>query len=234
MRETTQMMEYRLATLGGVVAAVSAALVLFGGDAAGTVAIAPLVLTMPVGGGLLAVGLWIVGGAVLFGAIGWGAVTLALPTLSPVVGLGIGVALGGGFGAVVRLLVIEDTTDTIETVSVDTSSDDVAATPEPADLFETHPDSILYYATTGDGPVVRAANDAFVETFDVAETMVDGAPLRDALMFQDTDDIVTAVEKGTQYDAVHVCDTTDGDESFRVRLAATEASGYVLYTEQSD
>lgn len=224
-------MELRQATFGGVAAAVSAAVVLVGIDSTGTVAAVPFILAVPGASGLLGVVLWIAAGALVLGGLCWAVVTFLFPTVPPVLGLGLGIAIGGGLGAVVRLLVLEDTTDTTETVSVDTSTDEAASTPTPADLFETHPDPLLYYDATGDGPVVRAVNDAFVETFDVAATMVEGAPLRDALLFQDTDDIVAAVAAGEAYDAVHTCETTDGDSSFRVRLAATDASGYVLYTE---
>lgn len=227
-------MEYRRAALVSLAAVVTTTAVVFsGGETAGAAAVAlPVIMVTPMDRGLFGILLWIVAGAVVLGAVGWAIVTVLAPHLPPVVGLGIGIALGGGFGAVVRLLALEDPVDTTETVSVDAASDESVSGPEPADLFEAHPDPILYYDTADDNPVVRAANPAFVDSFDVSASMVEGTPLGDALMFRDTDALVTAIRENERYDAVHTCDTVEGEVSFRVRTATTAdaTAGYVLYT----
>lgn len=227
-------MEYRRGALASlVVAATLGAVVLSGNVTAGVAAVTlPVILATPPGRGLFDVVLWIVAGAAILGAIGWTLVTVLVSHLPPLVGLGIGIALGGGFGAVVRLLVLEEPTDTTETVAVDTTPDESAPDPVPADLFEAHPDPVLYYDARDDSPVVRAANPAFVESFDVSASMVEETPLGDVLMFHDTDDLVAAVTEGRQYDAVHTCETVEGAVAFRIRLVTTPeaTAGYVLYT----
>lgn len=229
MRGMIQTMTHRL--VGAAVAAIAVFLLSPDG---GTALAVPLLLALPVGGGLLAVGLWIVAGAVAFGALGWGVVAVLAPAFPPVLGFGIGAALGGGFGAVVRLLVLEDPTDTTETVSLDTGSDDTVPPPEPADLFETHPDPLVYYDATGDGPIARTANSAFADTFGVPATAIESAALADALMFHETDAVVAAAADGDAYDDVHTCDIDGSEVRFRVRVAATTdqsgTRGYVLYT----
>ena len=106
--------------------------------------------------------------------------------------------------------------------------------PQPADLFEAHPDPLLYYANEGEGPVVRAANDAFVEAFGVPAGAVEDAALRDTLMIAaPTEEVVDAAARGGTFDEVLACEG-EGVAQFRVRVVAVSdevgARGYVVYS----
>lgn len=178
--------------------------------------------------------------AVVVGYIGVGALTLAtvlfaadamagLP-VSREVALGLGIALGGGLGAVVHFLKTADDLEVAdETMTVDVDQSSTPA-PQPADLFDGHPDPVLYYATEGHGPVVRAANEAFGTTFDVPADQLAGTPLTEALLVTgaETIDGETAVTDGV--DTVVTCETAAGEASFRLRTVSAETTGYLLYT----
>ncbi len=158
-----------------------------------------------------------------------------LVPLSPLLAGGIGLAIGGGLGSVVWLLSLEDEEpDTGETVTVDMAEDEAVPEPEPVDLFEASPDPILFYTETPDGPVVRAVNPAFTETFDVTSEALDGTPLREGvLVAEDAAAVVQAAEAGDAFDRTVTCDTAAGDRPMRLRIAAAgrgRTDGYVLYT----
>ncbi len=64
-----------------------------------------------------------------------------------------------------------ETTDETMTVSADAKH---TPEPQPVDLFDGHPDPVLYFADEGHGPVVRAANESFGATFDVPSDRLAG------------------------------------------------------------
>jgi hypothetical protein len=180
--------------------------------------------------------LWILGAAIVGGGLGYAVAMLAAPAATTIA-LGFGIAVGGGLGAVGRLLVVGETNaQQPETVTVGSTSDETSVPdPQPVDLFEENPDPVLYFDDSGDGPVVRAANPAFEETFGVGGDAVENAALADALMLSErADDIVTAASEAGSANAVVTCETPDGDQPFRVRTAALarrgSTRGYVLYT----
>jgi len=177
--------------------------------------------------------LWIGGGACVLGAIGWASGAVA--GVAPVVGLATGITIGGGLGGVVRLMVVEDTTDTSETVTIDDTDKSPSPSPEPADLFEANPDPILYYDDSGDGPVVLAVNPAFEEKFGVPETGVMNAGLADALMTPDPSAVVEAAKTGEPLDIIRTCETADGETEKRIRIVSVDSErgshGYILYSD---
>lgn len=172
------------------------------------------------------------------GWIGAGAITLAtlllvfdlmigLPLPRPVA-VGLGLAMGGGVGGVANLFRGgEQAGASDETVTVHTGGE---STPQPADLFDDHPDPVLYYATEGHGPVVRAANEAFGETFDVPPERLAGTPLSGALLVAGEDTVGAEAVTAGGLDVVVRCDTADGGRSFRLRTVGVEDTGYLLYT----
>ena len=140
-------------------------------------------------GGLLT---GIVVGALSGAVIGYVAVAVVGIPLTITGGVGLGVALGGGLGVVTNYLATGEEESVDETMTVEREPSH--AGPTPADLFDDHPDPVLYVADEGHGPVVRAANDAYGETFDVPVDAVIGAPLAEAVLAgEDTDAVVTAV-----------------------------------------
>jgi PAS domain-containing protein len=180
--------------------------------------------------------LWILGAGALGGVIGYAVATLAAPTATPIA-LGFGIAVGGGLGAVVRLLVVGDTEPqepddvTVSSRRTEQSTPD----PQPVDLFDENPDPVLYFDDSGDGPVVRAANRAFEETFGVDSESVENAALIDALMVTErAEDVVTAAADAATFEAVTDCETATDEQSFRVRTVAVARGsgtrGYILYT----
>jgi PAS domain-containing protein len=186
----------------------------------------------------------ILAGTVVGGVLGWGVAQVTAPTA---VGLAtiFGAAIGGGFAAVIRLFVFADATpQETESVTIGSESSNDAETvpdPEPIDLFEGTPDPILYFDDAGDGPVVRAANPAYAETFGVAAESVERAALGDALMVTARGDaIVAAAGAGERFDERVACETGTQTRPFRVRTVTIESiagtRGYVLYTpvESSD
>lgn len=183
--------------------------------------------------------MWILGAAVAGGAAGWGGATLAAPQVRTIA-LGFGIAVGGGFGAVARSLAAAETTAQSESVTVDaTEAKTETPEPRPVDLFEDHPDPVLYVEDAGEGPVVRAANAAFEETFGVGTEAVENAALADALMATDrVADVVDAVADAGPFDAIVTCETAGDPRPFRLRTVAlgggAATRGYVLYTPVGD
>ncbi len=197
---------------------------------AGTAAVLA-VLAMPESD-VLDIGLWLAAGCGVLGVAGWVVVTLFFSNVPAAAGLGAGIAVGGGLGAVMRLLVFGEEGSQAETVTVD-MDDRRAPSPKPADLFEASPDPLLYYDASGEVPVVRAGNPAFEETFDVGADALDGASLPEVLMTADSDDIVGAAAAGEALDAVRRCETGSGERDLRVRTvpAGDSTYGYVIHTE---
>jgi hypothetical protein len=183
---------------------------------------------------------WIVGAAAVGGAIGYGVATLAAPDVLPIA-LVFGIALGGGFGALVQVFALGETDpEKPESVTVGASSDEGGSPdPQPADLFDEHPDPVLYFDDAGDGPVVRAVNAAFEDTFGVGTDAVANAGLADASMATErVDDVVAAAGEGEAFDAVLTCETNGETAPFRLRTATvTDGSGtrgYLVYTPANE
>lgn len=181
---------------------------------------------------------WLVGGSLLGAGLGYAAALLisGFP-LATQGAVGLGIALGGGVGVVSNLLAAEaqgDDVDQTESMTVDMETDD-SPSPRPADLFDDHPDPVLYVADRGHGPVVLAANDAFAETFDVPADALGETPLAESLMADDESDtavetVVDAVASGDPVDETLACRTPSGTVQFRLRTAGGGADGYVIYT----
>jgi len=181
-------------------------------------------------GGLLT---GLVVGAALGGVVGYAAVSLFTAPLSLLGAVGLGVALGGGVGVVTNYLATGDEGDVDETMTVEREPQQ--ATPTPADLFDDHPDPVLYVANEGHGPVVRAANDAYGSQFDVPVDAVIGAPLEEAVLAgDDTDSVVETVAADDHLDTVVTCPTADGDRSYRLRSVGGDTDGYLLYTPRDE
>jgi len=178
------------AKAGTAVVAVGVALGLFGASGGATsgiagtdlVGLAPLVVGVSVSGreGLAPLVGGIVGGALLGGAAGYLAhATLSVP-LSQVGTAGMGAALGGGLGGLTYFVFVGEEDQEEGGVRVDMGREEDPE-PRPADLFDDHPDPVLYVADEGGGPVVRAANAAYGETFDLPPAALSGVPLSEAL-----------------------------------------------------
>lgn len=178
--------------------------------------------------------------AAIVGWIGVGAVvaaTVALVVqsafslgLSEQVTVGLGLALGGGLGGVSYLLATEspgDLSDETMTVSADT---DRTPEPQPVDLFDGHPDPVLYYADEGHGPVVRAANEAFGTAFDVPSDRLDGTALSEALLVAGIDEVDAETVASTDLDVVALSTAPDEPRRFRLRTAGIPTAGYLLFT----
>jgi PAS domain-containing protein len=177
-------------------------------------------------GGLLS-GLVI--GAFLGAGIGYAAVTVFGAPITVIGAVSLGLAFGGGLGVVTNYLVTGDGESVDETMTVE--REPAQAEPTPADLFEEHPDPVLYVADEGHGPVVRAANAAYGTAFDIPADAVLGAPLEEAVLaVDDTERVVTAVDTGEQLDAIVTCETGDGERTFRIRTAGVGDDGYLMYT----
>ena len=186
----------------------------------------------PQSGSLLAVVGWIAVGAVSLAAVlaGLDSVT-TLPFSQPVT-IGLGLALGGGIGGVASLFRATEPTDSPDgTVTVGTEPG--KTTPEPTDLFDGHPDPVLYYAAEGHGLVVRAANDAFGETFDVPADRIEGTPLSEALLVTGEESVDAEAVAAGGLDRVVECETAAGTERLRLRMIANGETGYLLYTPQN-
>lgn len=183
---------------------------------------------------------WIVWGVLVFGTLGWVATVFVVSSVPASAGVIAGGAAGGGFGAVVRLLVFSEVEDTTETVTFDTGADDPPG-PEPVDLFEAHPDPLVYYDSTDEKPIALASNPAFSDHFDNATT-TEETPLASALVGADTDPVVAAAASGERLSVDQtVTDTADesvsdegGARAFRVRVVPVDNRGYIHYTPLSD
>ncbi len=175
---------------------------------------------------LLWLALWLAAGAGVGTLAGW-AVAATTAVTTPV-GLGVGFALGGGVGGALPLTVLGQTEPgSPESMTVETTSQEG---PRPADLFEVHPDPLLYYADEGASPVVRAANDAFAETFGVAAGTLVDTPLDEVPGAASTPELVEAAAAGEAFDAE--IDIAAGRFRARVAAVAEEAgtTGYVVFT----
>ncbi len=185
---------------------------------------------------------WIAGGAGILGVLLWGLGEVLSLAVAPDLLLGSGIAIGGGLGGVIRLLALgSDPQDTAETVTFEREADDAEPTPEPrpADLFEASQDPILYFDEGGDGPVVRAVNPAFEGSFGVTAAAVEDAPLGDACMVSSgVETLVAAASEGRDYRETVACETSGGDEEYRLSTATVSdeagTRGYLLYTPLED
>lgn len=183
-------------------------------------------------GGLVA---WIVGGALLGGAVGYGAQMAVQIPLSTAGAVGLGLALGGGLGGISHLLSIDEPSAADdERMTVDMGSQSTAD-PRPADLFDDHPDPVLYVTDTGAGPVVRAANAAYEAAFDLPVTTIEDTPLSEVLLVADSGvDVADRVADGERVDDVVALETPDGPRRYRVRSVAATEDGYLLFTPVED
>ncbi|GCF13085.1 hypothetical protein Harman_10200 [Haloarcula mannanilytica] len=150
--------------------------------------------------------------------------------LSEQVTVGLGLALGGGLGGVSYLLVADspgETADETMTVSAETER---APEPQPIDLFDGHPDPVLYFVDEGHGPIVRAANEAFGTTFDVPSDRLDGTALSEALLVAGIDEVDAETVSATDLDVVALSTAHDEPRQFRLRTAGVPSAGYLLLT----
>lgn len=180
--------------------------------------------------------LWLAAGAAVGGLVGWGGATTSAAVATPV-GVGFGFAIGGGIGAVIKLLVVdEQEPEPPESVAVTMGNEGQdTPDPQPVDLFDAHPDPLIYYEDRGDGPVVRAVNAAFVDRFGVSASAVEDAGLGDALMVAGGGKaLVEAAADGLAFDDTVECETGEGTVLFRTRVIADTddagTRGYVLYS----
>jgi hypothetical protein len=174
--------------------------------------------------------LWIAAGCVIVGGIGWIATAALVSGVDPAVGFGAGFAVGGGLGAVLRLIAFSNESGRSETVTVEMDEHDDAAGPEPVDLFEASPDPMLYYDDS-DGPTVRAVNPAFETAFGISTDSLAAEPIANALMTSESGDAAAAASRGDSFDARLACETTDGTKQFRIRvIPVAPARGYVVFT----
>jgi len=180
--------------------------------------------------GLLAIVGWIGAGAISLAALLLALdLVFDLPLPRPVA-VGLGLAMGGGIGGVANLFRGGDSMssgDETMTVAVDPEP---TPEPKPADLFDGHPDPVLYYAETGHGPVVRAANTAFGATFDVPSDRLTDTPLSEALLIAGEETVDVETVTAGDLDTVVDCSVPDGTAPFRLRTVGTERTGYLLYT----
>lgn len=181
-------------------------------------------------GSLAAVVGWIGVGAVVFAAVASVVQSVLSLGLSAQVSVGLGLALGGGLGGVSYLLVTDSPGDTAGgtvTVSADVEQ---SPEPQPADLFDGHPDPVLYFVDQGHGPVVRAANEAFGTAFDVPTDRLNGTALSEALLVAGIDEVDAETVGTTDLDVVALSTTPDEPRQFRVRTAGAPPTGYLLLT----
>lgn len=183
---------------------------------------------------------WIAAGAVGGGAIAWLVATIGNLSVATQALLGLGVSLGGGVSVVGHLLTTEDVESDPETVTVPTDDETESAdSPLPTgdDLFETHPDPVLYFAEMGDTPAVRAVNPAFEAAFGISTETAGDAPLSDALMTADRRQELAERAVREPIDRTVTCETVDGQRSVRLRSVLLDGQwthGYVLFTPAGD
>ncbi len=184
-------------------------------------------------GNLLTVAGWIAIGAVSLATVLVVLGTIVVLPFSRDVAVGLGLALGGGIGGVARLFQgTEGVESPAQTMTVDVDTAEPTA-PEPADLFDGHPDPVLYYAAEGHGAIVRAANDAFGEAFDVPVERIEGTPLSEALLVAGEETVDADAVTAGGLDRIVDCETTAGTERFRLRTIGNGETGYLLYTPQT-
>ncbi|GGM72609.1 hypothetical protein GCM10009017_23260 [Halarchaeum rubridurum] len=125
---------------------------------------------------------------------------------------------------------------------------DAAATDEAgaerehlAALFEGTTDCVLHVAYRERGPVARAANEAFEETFGYDEADVVGRPLADLIVpggegETRVPDFERRVRNGESFETEVTRDTADGPRRFLLRLVPLDPPGeaYAVYTDITD
>ncbi|MDQ2071275.1 hypothetical protein ACODNH_13440 [Haloarcula sp. NS06] len=181
-------------------------------------------------GSLAAVIGWIGAGAVVLATVALVVQSVFSLGLSEQVTVGLGLALGGGLGGVSYLLVTDspgETTDEMMTVSADVEQ---TPEPQPVDLFDGHPDPVLYFADEGHGPVVRAANESFGTTFDVPSDRLNGTALSEALLVAGIDEVDAEAVSTADLDVVALSTAPDEPRQFRLRTAGAPSTGYLLLT----
>lgn len=181
-------------------------------------------------GSLAAVAGWIGAGAIFFGTVALAVQSVLSLGLSEQVTVGLGLAIGGGFGGVSYLVVTDsnrdraDQTMTVPTEPVQTPE------PQPVDLFDGHPDPVLFFADEGHSPVVRAANDAFGTMFDVPPDRLNGTALSEALLVAGIDEVDTEAVCSADLDTVAISTVQDEPTKFRLRTAGVPTAGYLVFT----
>jgi len=181
-------------------------------------------------GSLAAVIGWIGAGAVVLATVALVVQSVFSLGLSEQVTVGLGLALGGGLGGVSYLLMTDspgETADETMTVSADAEQ---SPEPQPVDLFDGHPDPVLYFVDEGHGPVVRAANEAFGTAFDVPADRLDGTALSEALLVAGIDEVDAETVSTGDLDVVALSTASDDPKQFRLRTAGVPSTGYLLLT----
>lgn len=189
-------------------------------------------------GSILELVAWLAIGAVVLGAVGWAVVSVLVPDVDPTLGLMGGIAVGGGLGAVIRLLTVPEAEDTSESVTIETGGDgDSTPEPRPADLFEASPDPMVFYAAGSDPAVALAANPAFREAFLADDAAVEGTPIGDLLDVAASGTVLASIENAERHDERVEMETSDGVRTYRVRVIpgrGGSTSGYVTMTPVAD
>ncbi|MEF8974271.1 MAG: hypothetical protein V5A15_05225 [Haloarcula sp.] len=181
-------------------------------------------------GSLAAVVGWIGAGAVVLATVALAVQSVFSLGVSEQVTVGLGLALGGGVGGVSYLLMTDSPDETAdETVTVSTDAEH-APEPQPIDLFDGHPDPVLYFVDEGHGPVVRAANEAFGTTFDVPADRLDGTALSEALLVAGIDEVDAERVSTPDLDVVALSTAHDEPRQYRLRTAGVPSTGYLLLT----
>lgn len=182
-------------------------------------------------GSLAAVVGWIAAGGALLAGLGVAAHAAFDLPVGQTVMLGLGLALGGGVGGVAYLLVADDTEpQESDTVTVETSDETTAPAPQPVDLFEDHPDPVVYYTADGHDAVVRAVNAAFEGRFGVSTAQLDGTPVAEALFLADGQSVSREAVTQPGLDRTVTCESPEGESVFRLRTAGDDHTGYVIFT----
>ncbi|WP_424002997.1 hypothetical protein ACOZ4I_03290 [Haloarcula salina] len=172
---------------------------------------------------------WIGAGAIFVATVALVVQSVAGLGLTQEATVGLGLAMGGGLGGVSYLIATDDGESADETVTV-SSDTDTTPDPQPADLFESHPDPVLYVADEGHGPVVRAANEAFGAAFDVPADRVGGTALSEALLVAGIDEVDAETVRDEDLDTVVLSTAPDEPTRFRLRTVGESATGYLLLT----
>lgn len=172
---------------------------------------------------------WIGAGAIFVGTVALAVQSVAGLAISQEVTVGLGLAMGGGLGGVSYLISTDDGEIADETVTVSADAD-TTPDPHPTDLFEGHPNPILYFADEGHGPVVRAANEAFGTAFDVPADRIGGTALSEALLVAGIDEVDAETVRDEDLDTVVLSTAPDEPMRFRLRTVGESATGYLLLT----
>lgn len=173
---------------------------------------------------------WIGAGAIFVATVALVVQSVAGLAITQEVTVGLGLAMGGGLGGVSYLIATDDGETADGTVTVSSDDDDATPDPQPADLFDGHPDPVLYFADEGHGPVVRAANDAFGSAFDVPADRVGGTALSEALLVAGIDEVDAETVRDEPLDTVVLSTAPDQPTRFRLRTVGESSTGYLLLT----